>query len=226
MDFEKVREWYILGTGLIFIVIIGIVGAYYAAPTSASSTAVESAAQSPQRAGSERAGTGTAGVGANSHRGTRCFCSADYCRRRAASHRPIKHLPRHPPPVRPLRTTMPWPRSRRLWPRTATPAAQSTGQATNQSASAPTLTADAEAGRLVYRKCQACHSLTPGKNGVGPSLAGIVGKKAGDVAGFNYSPAMKGEWSHLGCSHTRCLSDGPPEEGSRQQDAVSWTEDR
>ena len=31
----------------------------------------------------------------------------------------------------------------------------------------------------------------PDKNGIGPSLAGIVGKKAGGVAGFNYSPAMK-----------------------------------
>jgi len=43
----------------------------------------------------------------------------------------------------------------------------------------------------VFRKCQACHSLVSGKNGVGPSLAGIVGKKAGDVPGFNYSPAVK-----------------------------------
>ena len=28
------------------------------------------------------------------------------------------------------------------------------------------------------RKCQACHSLEPGKNLVGPSLASIVGRKA------------------------------------------------
>jgi nitrite reductase (NO-forming) len=55
----------------------------------------------------------------------------------------------------------------------------------------PALTGDAAAGRLVFRKCQACHSLESGKNGLGPSLAGIVGKKAGTVANFNYSPAMK-----------------------------------
>src|SRR5262249_26824399 len=30
---------------------------------------------------------------------------------------------------------------------------------------------DPEQGRQVYRKCQACHSLEPGKNGVGPTLA-------------------------------------------------------
>ena len=50
---------------------------------------------------------------------------------------------------------------------------------------------DAQAGRQVYRKCQACHSLEPGKNTLGPSLAGIFGKKAGEVPNFNYSPALK-----------------------------------
>jgi nitrite reductase (NO-forming) len=50
---------------------------------------------------------------------------------------------------------------------------------------------DPEAGRLVYRKCQACHSLEPGKNTLGPSLAGIFGKKAAEVPSFNYSPALK-----------------------------------
>jgi nitrite reductase (NO-forming) len=59
-------------------------------------------------------------------------------------------------------------------------------------ASAPALSADAAAGRTVFRKCQACHSLTLGKNGVGPSLAGIVGKKSGSASGYNYSQAMKG----------------------------------
>jgi nitrite reductase (NO-forming) len=48
-----------------------------------------------------------------------------------------------------------------------------------------------EVGRQVYKKCQACHSLEPGKNGVGPSLAGIIGKKAASVDNYNYSPAMK-----------------------------------
>jgi nitrite reductase (NO-forming) len=46
-------------------------------------------------------------------------------------------------------------------------------------------------GRKVFRKCQACHSTESGKNLIGPSLAGIVGKKAGSTQGFNYSPAIK-----------------------------------
>ena len=50
---------------------------------------------------------------------------------------------------------------------------------------------DAGAGRQVFKKCQACHSLEPGKTILGPSLAGIVGRKSGAEPGFSYSPAMK-----------------------------------
>jgi len=46
-------------------------------------------------------------------------------------------------------------------------------------------------GRVVFRKCQACHSLDPGKNWIGPSLAGVVGRHSAAIPGFNYSPAMK-----------------------------------
>jgi nitrite reductase (NO-forming) len=50
---------------------------------------------------------------------------------------------------------------------------------------------DPAAGRLVFRKCQACHSMEPGKAILGPSLAALIGRKAGTEAGYNYSPAMK-----------------------------------
>jgi len=46
-------------------------------------------------------------------------------------------------------------------------------------------------GRQVYKKCQACHSLEPGRNLLGPSLAGILGTKAGEVPNYNFSNAMK-----------------------------------
>ncbi len=75
----------------------------------------------------------------------------------------------------------------------AVPAAapsQTMGQSNAASAAAPA-SGDAAAGRQVFRKCQACHSLEPGKVGIGPSLASIVGRKAGSVTGFNYSTAMK-----------------------------------
>lgn len=57
---------------------------------------------------------------------------------------------------------------------------------------APTVqNGDAQAGRQVYRKCQACHSLEPGKNLVGPSLASIVGKKSASDPTYDYSSAMR-----------------------------------
>ena len=43
-----------------------------------------------------------------------------------------------------------------------------------------------------FATCMVCHATTPGQNGVGPSLAGVVGRKAGSVSGYSYSDAMKG----------------------------------
>ena len=51
--------------------------------------------------------------------------------------------------------------------------------------------ADPTAGKMIFAKCAACHSITPGENRLGPSLAGVVGRKAGSLPGYNYSPAMK-----------------------------------
>ena len=42
-----------------------------------------------------------------------------------------------------------------------------------------------------FNQCVACHSVEPGKMMVGPSLAGVVGRKSGTVKGFAYSPAMR-----------------------------------
>jgi cytochrome c2 len=39
--------------------------------------------------------------------------------------------------------------------------------------------------------CSACHSTDPGKNGIGPSLAGVYGKKAAHLASYDYSEAME-----------------------------------
>ena len=60
-----------------------------------------------------------------------------------------------------------------------------------QKAGATNPQGDAVAGRQVFKKCQACHSLEPGKSILGPSLAGIVGRKSGAEPNFNYSPALK-----------------------------------
>jgi len=47
-------------------------------------------------------------------------------------------------------------------------------------------------GMQVFRACVACHSLEPGRHLTGPSLANVLGRKAGEVPGFQrYSDALK-----------------------------------
>jgi cytochrome c len=41
-----------------------------------------------------------------------------------------------------------------------------------------------------FQQCAICHSTEPGRHGLGPSLAGVFGAKAGHASGFAYSPAM------------------------------------
>lgn len=50
---------------------------------------------------------------------------------------------------------------------------------------------DPAAGKTVFAKCAVCHSAAANENRVGPSLNGVVGRKAGTLSGFNFSPAMK-----------------------------------
>ena len=51
---------------------------------------------------------------------------------------------------------------------------------------------DAAAGEKVFAKCKICHQVgEAAKNGVGPVLNGVVGRKAGSEEGYNYSAANK-----------------------------------
>jgi cytochrome c len=49
---------------------------------------------------------------------------------------------------------------------------------------------DAAKGEKVFAKCKTCHEIATDKNKVGPTLQGVIGRKAGTVAGFKYSEAM------------------------------------
>lgn len=44
---------------------------------------------------------------------------------------------------------------------------------------------------IAFAQCKACHALEPGKNGIGPSLAGVFGAEAGHVGDYAYSKAMR-----------------------------------
>jgi cytochrome c len=49
---------------------------------------------------------------------------------------------------------------------------------------------DAAKGEKVFAKCKTCHEIATAKNKVGPTLQGVIGRKAGTVEGFKYSEAM------------------------------------
>jgi cytochrome c len=51
---------------------------------------------------------------------------------------------------------------------------------------------DAAAGEKIFAHCAPCHSIKPGENKLGPSLAGVFGRKSATEPGYNYSSAMKG----------------------------------
>ncbi|MBV8521611.1 MAG: c-type cytochrome [Acetobacteraceae bacterium] len=54
----------------------------------------------------------------------------------------------------------------------------------------PAYAQDAADGDKVFRsQCSICHSPQPGRNIIGPSLFGVVGRHSGQVPGFYYSQA-------------------------------------
>ncbi|MFO1012378.1 MAG: cytochrome c family protein [Caulobacteraceae bacterium] len=57
---------------------------------------------------------------------------------------------------------------------------------------APYNTADIENGQRKFALCRSCHTINQGgANMTGPNLHGVFGRKAGSLAGFNYSDAVK-----------------------------------
>jgi cytochrome c len=48
-------------------------------------------------------------------------------------------------------------------------------------------------GKAVFARCMACHKLDASNtSGLGPNLNRVIGRRAGTLAGFRYSPAMAG----------------------------------
>lgn len=46
-------------------------------------------------------------------------------------------------------------------------------------------------GQQIFARCSVCHTVGQTGGKMGPTLNGVVGRKAGTVAGYAYSPAMK-----------------------------------
>ena len=55
----------------------------------------------------------------------------------------------------------------------------------------PRVAADPVRGERVFQRCYACHSVVAGEDGLpGPNLRCVLGRRAGTLAGFRFSPAM------------------------------------
>ena len=64
------------------------------------------------------------------------------------------------------------------------------GIAPSLAAVAPASSGDVALGQTLYEsRCGACHSIQT--NRVGPKHLGVVGRKAGSIADYDYSPALK-----------------------------------
>ena len=72
----------------------------------------------------------------------------------------------------------------------ATPS-ESPSPAPTPTAAVPPPAVAAASPPQVFNQCTACHSTERGENKIGPSLAGVFGRRAGTLAGFEYSQAMK-----------------------------------
>jgi cytochrome c len=56
-------------------------------------------------------------------------------------------------------------------------------------AGSPAAAADANHGKVLFQACAACHSEKP--DAIGPSLKGVVGRKAAALEDFRYSAPMR-----------------------------------
>lgn len=53
------------------------------------------------------------------------------------------------------------------------------------------LRADSARGERVFQRCVACHCVVAGEDKLpGPSLRGVIGRRAGVLPGFRFSPAL------------------------------------
>ena len=79
---------------------------------------------------------------------------------------------------------------------------------------------DAARGEAKFQDCAACHKLEAGVNNVGPSLHGIFTRKAGELADFRYSPAIKRSGISLDAGDARQVHRRSASRGAGQPHAL------
>jgi cytochrome c len=65
-------------------------------------------------------------------------------------------------------------------------------------------------GRILFLRCSSCHDISSGPSPkIGPNLSGVVGRRAGSLPGYNYSPAMKAQTFVWDSAHLDLWLQGP-----------------
>jgi cytochrome c2 len=63
-------------------------------------------------------------------------------------------------------------------------------------------------GERVFQRCYACHSVVSGEDNLpGPNLRCVLGRRAGSLPGFRFSPAMVAAGAAAGLIWTRATLD-------------------
>jgi nitrite reductase (NO-forming) len=185
---RAVREWYIVGIGVLLIAGGLTLAAHQSSPppavNQAAGTAPDQTTPAPKTAArtAQQAAPGAAS-GIPAPRVTAAAVPAEQP--------PVSTAPAAPAVVPAAQTMAPSLAPLSHDHAAASAASETSAQAPPTPSASPASGGDPVAGRLVFRKCQVCHSLEPGKNILGPSLSGIVGRKAGAEPGYSYSPALK-----------------------------------
>jgi cytochrome c len=75
-------------------------------------------------------------------------------------------------------------------------------------AAAGATAADPIRGERVFQRCYACHSVVAGEDRLpGPNLRCVLGRRAGTLPGFEFSPAMVEAGAARGLAWTRATLD-------------------
>ena len=94
-------------------------------------------------------------------------------------------------------------------------------------ATGESLAQDAAAGERVFTQCRACHQVgETARNGVGPVLNGLFGRKSGSIEGYSYSPANKKFGTDLGRGDLPRLHQGPEGQDPGHQDGLCGRQGR